>query len=88
MLMHPRTIARSFSAALNEAFMIDNSLDGLSKAVEQKCAYMLIDTITKTFTSPGVSGTIFDWWIGRKQYHHRARSSKLSKLVFEKQKSV
>ena len=58
--MHPRTIARSFSAALNEAFMIDNSLDGLSKAVEQKCAYMFIDTITKTSTSNCVSRVIFD----------------------------
>lgn len=40
MLTQSRTIARSFSAALNEAFMIDNSLDGLSQAVEQKCAYI------------------------------------------------
>lgn len=37
-LIRSRTIARSFSAALNEAFMIDNSLDGLTQAVEQKCA--------------------------------------------------
>lgn len=40
LLTQSRTIARSFSAALNEAFMIDNSLDGLSQAVEQKCAYI------------------------------------------------
>jgi len=30
------TLARSFSAALNDAFMIDSDLDGLSNSVEQK----------------------------------------------------
>ncbi|KAI9871836.1 MAG: hypothetical protein M1830_002398, partial [Pleopsidium flavum] len=34
-LIRIRTLARSFSAALNEAFMIDSSLDGLSQSVEQ-----------------------------------------------------
>lgn len=45
-LIRTRTIARSFSAALNEAFMIDNSLDGLSQAVEQKCASPFLLTPT------------------------------------------
>ncbi|MCJ1297466.1 hypothetical protein MMC08_000252 [Hypocenomyce scalaris] len=30
------TIARSFSASLNDAFMIDSKLDGLAQSVEQK----------------------------------------------------
>ncbi|MCJ1368222.1 hypothetical protein MMC16_007363 [Acarospora aff. strigata] len=36
------TLARSFSAALNEAFMIDNSLDGLKQSVEKKWAFINI----------------------------------------------
>lgn len=55
MLTQTRTIARSFSAALNEAFMIDDSLVGLSQAVEQKCAYLFVDTTTDTATLSSVS---------------------------------
>lgn len=33
-----RTLARSFSAALDDAFGIDTDLEGLSQSVEQKSA--------------------------------------------------
>ena len=52
-------MARSFSAALNDAFNIDSSIDNLSQTVEQKYEFMKLYLLESELTSAQKDGCIY-----------------------------
>lgn len=62
-----RTMARSFSNALNDLFKIDNSLADLDAAVEEKSVNLSTNLIA-------ISG-VTDWPLGREQSPRRRPNS-------------